>query len=310
MKARERFLRLVIDILGRPYRYTKRELVEKYCDSPISKCLDEDFRILRALDLLTYEVRRGRYVYAIVPSAEFAELQQLQALSDTELAEIRHHLRALPERRRRSLMQKLESVLNFQKLGLEALRKPNLEKLDLLTAGQRHQRAVLLKNYQSSNSNTVRDRLVEPFHIDSELDTLQAFQIDPEQSERNQRNRHFRLSRIERVELTERPWQFADRHRVERTDVFRIVNDSQEFIHLTLTTRARNELLEKFPSARSEIRLNSDGKTYDFQTMANADFYGLLPFVLGNYDQVEVLEPEKLRVAVRQAGMAMGRRFG
>ena len=309
MKARERFLRLVVHLLRHPWQYTKRDLVDRFCPSPTSKCLDVDFQILTQLGLLVHERRRDRHVYAIFPNAEFPELNRLQALSKTDLAELRHELRHLSERRRHYFLDKLELVLDVQKLDVQALRRPNLEKIDLLKAGKRLRQMVWLRRYQSSHSNTIRDRLVEPFHVDVRLDTLQAFQVDAARPEHHG-VRHFRLSRIEGVVPSERAWENEADHRWQRTDVFRIVNDDQELLHLSLTTRAKNELLEKFPAARERLQPNGDGATFDLQTEVNAQLYGVLPFVLGNYDQVEIHAPESLRAAVRRAGMAMVKRFG
>ena len=303
MKARERLLRLVVLLLGSPYRYTKAEL-ETHFGVTSKNGLDDDFTILRQLQLLHHERRGNRYVYAILPDRGFPELKRLQPLSATDKAKLLNAIRSLPGREQTYLMQKVESLYDFSKLGLQALRKPNLEKLDRLEQAKRNRKIAILHNYRSSNSNTITDRRVQPFDINADLDTLQAVFLTGQSAE----PRHFRLSRIERVTVTDDPWS-VEPPPVQQTDIFRIVNNEQVPLHLTLSPRAYNELLEKFPMAKWKIEPGADGQSYDLFAQVNARFHGVLPFVLANYDQVVVHEPEALRDAVRRAGMEMLKLF-
>ena len=288
-------------MLGNPYRFTRKDY-----DTHFEKDLEDEFQILRDLNLLDARHEgNNRWVYAILPDKEFPELRQLQPLSATDKARLDTALKYLPDREQQLLRGKLDRLYDFSKLGLQALRKPHLEKIDRLEQAKRLKRVAILHNYHSSNSNTVIDRRVEPYHIDANLDTLQSY--EPISTDRP--HKHFRISRIDRVTLTDDPWEFQSEHYVQQTDPFRIVNDEQVSVHLTLSTRARNEIREKFPMSQQYIVINADGKTYDFQCMVNVDFFGLLPFILANYDQVTVHEPEALRDRTRQAAMEISKKM-
>ena len=304
MKARKRLLQLVVRLLGNPYTYTKSQL-EAYFEVTSKNGLDDDFKILRDLELLHHRRQGNRYVYAILPDASFPELKQLQPLSAADKARLDAALKYLPEREQQLLRAKLDRLYDFSKLGLQALRKPHLEKIDRLEQAKRLQCVAILHNYHSSNSNTVVDRRVEPYYVDVNLDTLQSYEVNST----DRTHKHFRISRIDRVTVTDEPWQFQSEHYVQQTDPFRIVNDEQVSVHLTLSTRARNEIREKFPMSQQFIVISADGEAYDFQCMVNVDFFGLLPFVLANHDQVIVHEPEELRDRVREAASKILKKF-
>ena len=295
MIARERLLRLVVLLLGRPYQYTKAELEERF--EVARKGLDDDFQILRRLELLDRRVVKNRHTYAILPDTSFPELARLQPLNEDDKRLLYSAFRYLNNSQTVHLKRKIESLYDFQKLGLQALRKPNLDKIDRLEAGIRNKQRVLLHSYRSSSSNTVADRQVEVFAYSPELDIAQGYEINTEK----RKIKHYRLTRIERVTLLEHPWQHEGEHIREATDFVRVVSDNQLPLHLTLKPRAFNDLIERYPTARANVFLNADGKTYDFQVKVNAKLHGILPYALANYDQIEVHDPPELVAAMKAA---------
>ncbi len=298
-KPRTRIVRLLLRIVANPGRFTRRELAEHFEVS--KRNIDGDIKILKNIPELDFKQEPPNWTCKILPDRSFKELQFLQPLTEEERAELSRIIdRSIGSSKRALyLKRKLESLYDFQKLGLRALRRPALEKIDNLEQAKREQRQVFLKNYRSNSSNAVKDRLVEPFHIDPELDTLQAFDHSRKDS------MHFRLSRIERVKLKEDTWQYTHRHYIKSTDIFRIANNDQEYVHLRLNLFAYNLLIEQFPLAKSYVHPAADPGLYDFEAKVNANFLGLIHFIMGHASHLEVMSPERLKVLVCQQAQAI-----
>jgi predicted DNA-binding transcriptional regulator YafY len=169
-----------------------------------------------------------------------------------------------------------------------------LAKVDVLEQAKNQHLMVILQDYRSSNSNDIRDRLVEPFHISPPEDSIHAFDIEKGAL------RHFRISRVKRIQITEQVWENEGKHYIRRTDPFRIVDDNQERIHIRFKVGAYNELIERFPLAKSFIEHDAEDEIYDFECKVNAKFFGLTNFILGFHHQmVEIIEPESLVLHIR-----------
>ncbi len=297
---RERIVCLLLMVLAQPYRYSRKDLAAHF--QVHQDTIKSDLVALRGAGLEVNADYNNHYRLAILPDFEFKELKALQPLSEEDKATISRALDHKPSTQKVYLLRKIESLYDFQQLGIRALRKPALERLDRLKQGQKEERQVILENYRS-RSNNIRDRLVEPFHIDPDKDTLQAYDVEAGDS------RHFRLLRIERVRLTDRPWQFQNHHRSKITDVFRIVDNQQINVHLTIDVWAYNSLTEEFPLTRTYLEPGSDPNTWDLQCPVNQDFKGLLNFILSNAEHVDIHTPDVLRARVRSEGEKIWKKF-
>ncbi len=290
--SKARLLRIMRALIERPFGYTKKELATRY--GVHVDTISNDFEIFREIGL---ELDRDeRYRYAFVVNRPLKSLQKLLFFSQEEQELIHQaidNLKTTPEKRAQ-LKQKLHSLYDYSRLGYSWLRKPHLTKVDLLEQAKKDKRQVVLEAYRSSNSNTVSDRTVEPYHISPSEDTLQSYDVE------KRAPRHFRISRISRVRLLETPWQFEGHHVVQRTDPFRIVSNDQINIHLRLSVGAYNELIERYPLTRSYIEPTEDPAYFDFQCDVNRNFFGLTNFILGFYHlDIQVIAPEELRQHLR-----------
>lgn len=288
-----RLLRVMRALIERPYGYTKSQLATKYNVHPDT--IKNDFEVFSELGL---EIDADdKHCYGFKVNRALKQMNELLYFSEEErvlLYEAIHNLRTTPERQTQ-LIQKLHALYDYSRLGFAYLRKPHLTKVDLLEQAKTEKKQVILEGYRSSNSNTVSDRTVEPYHISPSEDTLQSFDVD------RRLPRHFRISRITRVRLLDRPWQYEGRHNIQRTDPFRIVNNEQVNVHLRLSVGACNELTERYPLTRSYILETHDPSYFDFQCSVNANFFGLTNFILGFYHlDIEVIAPESLREHLRQ----------
>lgn len=289
MTPRERIIKLLLRLLSQPYRFTKKQLATEYGVS--RDAISEDFQAIKNCGLNMDRDEQHRY--AVLPNREFAELKYLQPLTNEDKARIDEVLKYVSNKDALYIRKKLESLYDFQQLGLRALRKPALEKVDKLIAARNQKKRVVLENYRS-RSNNIKNRLVEPFQLEIDKHTLQAFDVAAKA------NRHYRLSRIERVKLTDEPWQFDNQHIVQATDVFRIADNKQVTVNLTLDVFAYNSLTEEFPLTRTYLEPGSESNTYDLQCQVNHTFKGLLNFLLANHDHVTILSPDTLKTKLKQ----------
>ncbi len=295
--SRTRILRLLLLLLEQPNIYNKEQIVAKLGTS--SSTIDTDFQILRSLGINLEFSPKPQYRYSIVLSKAYSNLNHLLHFSQDELEDLYQSVEAMAisDKRKNHLKGRLSTQYNFKRLGYANLREPNLEKLDNLQKAINEQKRVWLMGYSSSSSNTVANRLVEPFKLDLELDTVHTFDVEKKKLS------HFKITRAASVKVEEESsWAFKTEHYVRQIDPFGIVNDNQINIHLRLKVGARNELLERFPVTRRYILDSSRPKQYDFQCMVNAEFLGLTNFILGFYHQgIEIIEGTGLRAALRKA---------
>lgn len=288
-----RLLRIMIAILDHPYGYTLKQLTINF--GVDHSTIKRDLEVLKNAGFeLTYD---KKYRYAFTSTKSFKALETLLHFTEEDqdmLAEaLNKSFPHSPSADR--ILRKLGSIYDFRKLDLPFLREPYLVKLDSLKQAQQGKKRVVLQGYRSSNSNIVRDRFVEGFHADPEADMLHAMDVTKKGL------RHFRISRIERVMLVDEKWEFEKIHIIHPTDPFRIVDQDQVLVHLTLGVGAYNELIERHPLARGHIYPGAAENTFDFQAKVNHAFQGLTNFILGQYHlQIEVKSPESLKTHLRE----------
>ncbi|MEN0050870.1 MAG: WYL domain-containing protein [Bacteroidota bacterium] len=298
---RQRVIEILLKVLASPNTYTKRQLANQFGVN-ISQ-IKEDFKHIRAAGITVEQEKSPPYRYTILPQRGFRELQYLQQLSESDQGKIKDALyRTFGRKDALYISNKLASLYNFQQLGIRALRRPSLDRIDLLQQAKQQKRQVLLKNYRS-NSGSTKDRLVEPFDVDVELDTLQAFEIEKSEV------RHYRLARIERVQISDQTWQYEAKHKIDKTDVFRIANDQQVYIHLKLKAQALNYLAENYHKALSDIHPASEVDIWDFETPVNENFYGLSNFILAHFEHIQIIEPQILKHHIQEKANAILSQF-
>jgi len=293
MKPRERIIRILIKLIRNPYKFTRKNLADEFNEGKLG-AIDGDVEALKNANVGFDQEPKPPYRMAIIPDHQLKELKHLIPLTEADRAKISRALYQFSSSRdAQYLTNKLESLYDFQKLGLRALRQPALEKIDRLEAGKVYEQQVIIEKYRS-NSNTINDRRVEPYHIDPELDTIQAYDVD------KKKNAHFKLSRIDRVIPTDHPWSFKADHRYKYTDVFRMANNDQKLVQLKLDVWGYNALIEQYPKALADISPSADPNVFEFQSKVNGEFLGIIPFIMGNAEHVEIIYPPALKTAIQE----------
>ncbi len=296
-------IRLLLKLLASPNRMTRRDLVE-YLGVSKPDIVTGYINNIRAAGIIIEQDKHHRYT--VIPRRGFKELNYLAPLSEEDKTRLKDLLGQLPAAEATQLYNKLESLYDFQALGLDVLREPEIEKINDLETAIREKRRVVLVNYRSRTGNDMRDRIVEPFHIEADQGLVRCY--DTEASKL--RTAHFLLARFDRIRLLDEPWKYEQEHYHRPADAFNIVMDRKELVRFTLNVGAYNELIERHPRARQFIRPGRQQDTWDFQGKVNAKFIGLVPFLIANWRGVEIHGPAPLRERLREEIAALAEKFG
>lgn len=292
MNPRERILKVLLRILNNPRQYTRQQLANHF--NTTKDTIATDINTINTLAELKVYYQEPPHLCYIEANNKYSELHTFQPLSEEDRYHINQALdRSANSRMARQLKSKIEGLYDFQQLGFRQLRHPAIERINRLEGAKERKLKVELVRYRS-NSNKIKNRIVEPFLINPELDTLQAFDYDRMQA------RHFRLSRIERVELLEESWQYEQRHLSRATDVFRIASNDQLMVKLRLSVQAYNYLIETYPMATAYTEPDNKENHFLFQAKVNASFFGLANFIMGYAQDVEILGPVALREHIKE----------
>ena len=113
-----------------------------------------------------------------------------------------------------------------------------------LTEAIDHQSKVILKDYASSNSNELKDRIVVPINLVYNNENLWAYDLEKKEP------REFRLARIKEIEVL--PERYTHSFSEGKADIFRWINPKVDYhVKLKLKVSALNALIENFSNAKN-----------------------------------------------------------
>lgn len=288
--TKERFGRLILLLVQQPFRYKLQELADKL---DVSKStINRDLLALENIGLDT--TYNEKYRYGFVQDKAYDELKNLLHFTTEEqdfliTAIDTYNPSNENQKTAKRIKRKLKSLYDFRKLGLDVLREPHLQMINLLEKAKNERKQVILKNYYSSNSNTVRDRLVEPLRVSAFDDMVFAYDVE------NEKISYFRMTRINGIELLDKTAEFKGTLNLAEADPFYIVSEERIRVRLEFGVAAYNELILRFPLAKRYIKTYASGNRFEFQCEVNAKFYGISNFILNmHHDLVTVHEPVEL----------------
>jgi predicted DNA-binding transcriptional regulator YafY len=114
---------------------------------------------------------------------------------------------------------------------------------------------VILSKYQSANTESVSDRLVEPVCFSSNFDSITAFEIE------SGLNKFFKVERIGDIQILGNTFEYAYKHESLESDIFGF-NDTgdRHFVRLQLSMRAMLWLKDDYPLSVSFMKEEAGGK--------------------------------------------------
>ena len=106
------------------------------------------------------------------------------------------------------------------------------------------------------------------------------------------------MSRIGRVEVLDLLWSHEEQHARVYTDLFRFSGEERLPVVLRLGRLSCNLLKEEYPPAARQLRPDGDGRW--LLSTEVCSFQGVARFVLGLYEDIEVLESPEFKAFLQE----------
>jgi predicted DNA-binding transcriptional regulator YafY len=227
-------------------------------------------------------------------SPYFREISELLHFSREEAVILQKAIHSIDNENllKQNLIQKLYALYDFDRVANTIVKKEYSENIHQLIQAIKYKNQVVLKEYLSANSNEARDRLIEPFDFTTNYVATWAYDIH------SGRCKTFKNTRIKSVRVLPQPWKHETKHKKLPIDVFRISSNKQTRVTLKLSIRACELLKEEYPLAEEYIKPVNE-KEYLFTT-AVCSFKGVGRFVMGLYNDIEVVEPEEFKFFLKK----------
>lgn len=179
------------------------------------------------------------------------------------------------------LKQKLTAFLNQDKAIESYIHREKSVIVQALRKALKNKKQILLINYASGNSQTVKNRLVEPFGFNDDFNLVWAFDTALKQ------NRQFKICRIEDIQESPFAWEHERLHRSKPVDIFRNTGDLNKQVEFLLTLKAKNLLIEEYPLAERFLS-KAGNNQYTFKAQV-AKYEGPGRFVLGLTEDIKLV---------------------
>ena len=217
-------------------------------------------------------------------SPHFKDISQLVHFTDEEAHIVNQLIEGLDDTNmlKQNLRKKLCSVYNCTSMASSVVHGANASNVTRLVEAIENRCQAVLHDYASGHTGNRRDRVVEPFGFTTNY--VQVWCYEPESG----MNKLFKTSRIGAVELTDREWQYADKHQEGYIDIFRMTGFEQYGVKLRLGMLARNLLIEEYPLAERDIT-QSDETSWLLDTKV-CNYRGIGRFVMGLMDDIEIVD--------------------
>jgi predicted DNA-binding transcriptional regulator YafY len=285
----ERLLRLMKMLTGNR-SYTVEELADR---------LDMSIRtIYRYIDTFReagFIVKRQDDVYRLDKSSPyFKDISQLIHFTEEEAYILKSAIESIDESNllKQNLKKKLYTVYDYKILAETVVHGKDAKNVNLLIEAIGNQQQVKLCNYSSAHSETIRDRLVEPFAFTTNYIQMWAYDVE------ERKNKLFKIKRIESIQLLPQQWQYTTEHTEGRIDIFRISSFEQIPVKLKMNLRAANLLTEEYPLSEKHLTKISANE-WKLETEV-CSFEGIGRFIMGLLQDIEILEPEELKTFIRK----------
>jgi len=189
-----------------------------------------------------------------------------------------------------SVLQKIQQTSELQ-LGSDSIFKAHLSKIiEQISSAIVEGKQLVLKGYNSANSQSVSDRLVEPTCFTDNYDAISAFEIATRQ------NKYFNIERITSVEVLDTPMQFEAQHEFFKPDIFGFQGKSMnKEIELQITMRAYLVLKDEYPMSAAFIKQQPETGKYLFKAKVQS-YKAPGRFVMGFLEEVQVLGSNEFAV--------------
>lgn len=284
-----RLLKLM-ELLSSNVDYTIQELMDRLETSRRSV-----FRYIDSLKVAGFTMKKkGTSVHKLLTnSCHKIELSQLIHLSDEEAYLLHNLIGALTSdcQVAINLEKKLTALFDATSVTEIIGNKVAGENIMRLRQAIDEKKQVTLVGYESGNTMSISDRLVEPIKFSTNYTDVYAYEVATGIT------KVFKISRISQVEVTLTDWQHEDKHEIIETDCFRMAGKEDIPVTLKMTLKAKNLLIEEYPLSSKYISF--DGEHWWFKGNVK-ELAGVGRFTLGLADQITVTDTPVLKDYIRR----------
>lgn len=254
------------------------------------------YRYLDALVKSGFIVRTDHHDIRLVQETEFNKgLSQLMVFNANEAALMYQAIDSIEINAtlRNDLKKKLTALFGTQDDNPFSARSARYKVPRLLSKAIKERKQVIFQGYSSPNSNTAKDRHVEPFKMSDDGNYVWAYELE------SSKNKVFRVSRIQGVKILRSVWCESRFHMAGYTDAFQIISFDGTTIpvRMRMNRRAYNLLVEEYPLTEKDITYDEAADQWIYDSRVS-NLKGIGRFVLGLCDCIKIESPE-LRSHVR-----------
>lgn len=237
--------------------------------------------------------KRGTCYSIDKTSPFFARLLKKTHFTEDEAITMRRLLDRVPDSSLhvRNLKSKLDNLYDLDILDRLTVDERAAQNVSTLYDAIKLKRVAILQNYSSPHSDTVSNRVVEPFMFMDNNNEIRCYEIASGE------NKTFKVSRIEAVMLMADDWEHEPLHRQAHTDIFMFSAEQTMPVELRLGRLAYNLLLEEYPQAARHV--SSDGPQHWRLRLEVCSYLGVSRFVLGLFENIEVIGSDDFREYLR-----------
>ncbi|MCF6240677.1 MAG: WYL domain-containing protein [Bacteroidales bacterium] len=287
-EASQKKLRQMLELLlmlNNKYGRSKQALAEHF------RCTQRTInRYLNTFKEVGFVIENNKgYVKIDKENSDYKDLSELLHFSEDESLILTKAIDSIDTNTqlKELLKKKLYSIYNFDRVASPVVKRHGQQIVQKLLHAISDKRQVQLIQYRSANSNDISNRIVEPFDFTQNYTSVWAFEPEAEIC------KTFKISRVSKIEILSQNFLFEEKHQKGRLDVFRMTGNKNIPVHIRLSLKAYNLLIEEFPRAEYYIQKKNDN-LYDFEADVHS-LYGIGRFVLGLPSDIEVVEPQSLR---------------
>ena len=163
-----------------------------------------------------------------------------------------------------SVLTKICLGSEIQMVASHLVNAKNSKVIERLALSIANQEQVYLKKYQSINSGTISDRLIEPFGFTDDYTTVMAYEID------SMKNKTFNIDRIAYVDFAGKPFRNSEKFQNQVPDVFGFsYSGKTHSIDLELGLKEVLLLKDQYPETSPFIHYNHRKNTYQLKVQVN-----------------------------------------
>jgi predicted DNA-binding transcriptional regulator YafY len=178
---------------------------------------------------------------------------------------------------RSEIQQSVQTLFNA-KLGLF---------VDDLADAIKNKFQVLLVDYYSMNSDSVKDRLIEPVAFSKDYEFIHGFEVE------SKKMKKFKLERVSDVKVEKKKHKYSSLHEAMDDSMFGYSGTAKYPVKLKLSKKAYQLMIEEHPETKP-FTYTRNRKHYYFENEV-AEFPGIARFIMGLPGEIILEEGEELR---------------